>query len=252
VTNFAFFSSDDTFVIALSAVIVSGILRGYSGFGAALIIIPVFSNLYSPLVALSFHVLLEMPSLVILLPAAIRAYDRRLVNSSLLVLILAVPLGFYFISQIETTYLRLFIGTFVIVSVFIIWRGIPIEISRNKNFFTVACGVSGFCQGLIGLGGPPVVTMIISRGDDNITSRANIIVAMTALLLSSLSAQLYYGTIDLVPVTLAVTLFAPYLASNQIGKWLFFRHPNDAYRQVTLGCLALIGLHSILSAIDAF
>ena len=64
-TNFAFFYSDDTFVIALSAVIVSGILRGYSGFGAALIIIPIFSNLYSPLVALSFHVLIEMPLLVV-------------------------------------------------------------------------------------------------------------------------------------------------------------------------------------------
>ena len=251
-TNFAFFYSDDTFVIALSAVIVSGILRGYSGFGAALIIIPIFSNLYSPLVALSFHVLIEIPSLMVLLPAAIRAYDRKLVNSSLLVLILAVPFGFYFVSLIETTYLRLFIGAFVIVSVYVIWRGIPLEISRNKIFFQVACGASGFCQGLMGLGGPPVVTTLISRGDDNVTSRSNIIVVMTVLLLTSLCSQLYHGTVDRIPVTLALILFAPYLVSNQIGKRLFFRYPNDAYRQVTLGCLALIGLHSILSAIDAF
>ena len=33
-TNFVFFSSGDASVIALSAVIVSGVLRGYSGFGA--------------------------------------------------------------------------------------------------------------------------------------------------------------------------------------------------------------------------
>ena len=75
---------------------------------------------------------------------------------------------------------------------------------------------------------------------------------MTALILSFLSAQLYYGTVDLGPATLAITLFAQYLLSNQMGKWLFFRHLNDAYRQVTLGCLVLIGLQSILSAIDAF
>ena len=97
-TNFTFFSSGESFTVAICAVIASGILRGYSGFGAALIIIPIFSNLYSPLVALSFHVLIEMPSLVVLLPAAIRAYDRKLVNSSLLVLILAVPFGFFFVS----------------------------------------------------------------------------------------------------------------------------------------------------------
>ena len=119
-TNFTFFSSGESFTVAICAVIASGILRGYSGFGAALIIIPIFSNLYSPLVALSFHVLIEIPSLMVLLPAAIRAYDRKLVNSSLLVLILAVPFGFFFVSLIETTYLRLFIGAFVIVSVYAI------------------------------------------------------------------------------------------------------------------------------------
>ena len=251
-TNFAFFSSGESFTVAICAVFRSAMLRGYSGFGAALIIIQIFSNLYSPLVALSFHVLIEIPSLMVLLPAAIRAYDRKLVNSSLLVLILAVPFGFYFVSLIETTYLRLFIGAFVIVSVYVIWRGIPLEISRNKIFFQVACGASGFCQGLMGLGGPPVVTTLISRGDDNVTSRANIIVVMTVLLLTSLCSQLYHGTVDRIPVTLALILFAPYLVSNQIVKRLFFRYPNDAYRQVTLGCLALIGLHSILSAIDAF
>ena len=250
--NFAFLFSGQSFIIALCAIILSGVLRGYSGFGAALIIIPIFSNLYSPIVALSFHVLIEMPSLAVLLPAAMRSYDRKLVNSSLFILILAVPFGFYFISLIDTTYLRLFIGAFVIVSVYIIWRGIPLKISRNENFFRVACGASGFCQGLMGLGGPPVVTTLMSRGDDNITIRANIIIVMTVLLLSSLLAQLYHGTFDLIPVTLAMTLFAPYLAGNQIGKWLFFRYPNDAYRKVTLLCLALIGLHSILSAIDAF
>ena len=57
-TNFAFFSSGESFIVAMCAVIASGILRGYNGFGATLTIIPIFSNLYSPLVALSFHVLI--------------------------------------------------------------------------------------------------------------------------------------------------------------------------------------------------
>ena len=47
-----------------------------------------------------------------------------MVNSSLLVLILAVPYGSYFVSLIDDTYLRLFIGALVIVSIYIIWRGI--------------------------------------------------------------------------------------------------------------------------------
>ena len=97
--DFLFF--DQPFVVALCAVVVSGVLRGYSGFGAALIIIPIFSNLYSPLTAVSFHVLIEMPTLLVLLPTAVKIYDKKLVNFSLLSLVLAVPLGFSFISLIS-------------------------------------------------------------------------------------------------------------------------------------------------------
>ena len=151
-------SIDQTFAVALCAVVVSGVLRGYSGFGAALIIIPIFSNLYSPLTALSFHILVEMPTLLVLLPTALKTYDKKLVNFSLLSLVLAVPLGFSFISLIDAVFLRLFIGVIVVVSVFLIWRGVPLRFSKNNIFFQLACGVSGFCQGLVGLGGPPVVT----------------------------------------------------------------------------------------------
>ena len=98
--NVDFLFIDQPFVVALCAVVVSGVLRGYSGFGAALIIIPIFSNLYSPLTALSFHVLVEMPTLLVLLPTAVKTYDKKLVNFSLLSLVLAVtysPLSLYFI-----------------------------------------------------------------------------------------------------------------------------------------------------------
>lgn len=244
-------SIDQTFAVALCAVVVSGVLRGYSGFGAALIIIPIFSNLYSPLTALSFHILVEMPTLLVLLPTAVKTYDKKLVNFSLLSLVLAVPLGFSFISLIDAVFLRLFIGVIVVVSVFLIWRGVPLRFSKNNIFFQLACGVSGFCQGLVGLGGPPVVTTLISRQDDNITTRANIIVVMTVLLISSLCSQLYAGVITWFSVALALKLFLLYVASNQIGKWLFFRYATDSYRKVTLLCLVMIGMHSIFSAIDA-
>ena len=75
---------------------------------------------------------------------------------------------------------------------------------------------------------------------------------MAVLRLTSLCSQLCHGTVDLIPVALALTLFVPYLVSNQIDKWLFFRYPNESYRKVTLVCLALIGLRSILAAIDFF
>ena len=128
---------DQSLVIAFIAVIISGLVRGYSGFGAALIIIPVFSNLYSPLTALSFHVLIEMPTLLVLLPSAIKTYDRKLINTSLISLVVSVPFGFYLIGFFETVYLQLFIGCLVVVSALVIWRGVPLEFAKNTLFFNV-------------------------------------------------------------------------------------------------------------------
>lgn len=140
-------SIDQTFAVALCAVVVSGVLRGYGGFGAALIIIPIFSNLYSPLTALSFHILVEMPTLLVLLPTALKTYDKKLVNFSLLSLVLAVPLGFSFISLIDAVFLRLFIGVIVVVSVFLIWRGVPLRFSKNNIFFSLLVVCPGFVRG---------------------------------------------------------------------------------------------------------
>lgn len=242
---------DQSLVIAFIAVIISGLVRGYSGFGAALIIIPVFSNLYSPLTALSFHVLIEMPTLLVLLPSAIKTYDRKLINTSLISLVVSVPFGFYLIGFFETVYLQLFIGCLVVVSALVIWRGVPLEFAKNTLFFNVLSSISGVSQGLVGLGGPPVVTTLMSRQDDSVTARSNIITVMSVLLVTSLISQLYADAITWFPIILALKLFGFYMVSNLVGKWLFFRYAQDMHRKAALVFLVLIGAHSIFSALKA-
>ena len=247
-----FLAIDQDLVIAFIAVIISGLLRGYSGFGAALIIIPIFSSLYSPLTAISFHVLIEMPTLLVLLPSVVKIYDRKLINPSLFYLVTGVPLGFSFIGFIETVYLQLFIGFIVVVSVLLIWNGVPLAFAKNRRFFHLVSAMSGISQGLVGLGGPPVVTTLMSRKDGGLTARANIIVMMSVLLITSLISQIYANAITWLPVILALKLFLFYMLSNQIGKWLFFRYAQKLYSKIALFFLMLIGANSIFLALNAF
>lgn len=245
-----FLAIDQDFVIAFIAVIISGVLRGYSGFGAALIIIPIFSNLYSPLTALSFHVLIEMPTLLVLLPTVVKIYDRKLINSSLFYLVTGVPFGFYLTGIIETAYLQLFIGYIVVISALLIWHGVPLAFANNRRFFHLVSAMSGISQGLVGLGGPPVVTTLMSRQDDGVTARANIIVVLSVLLIVSLISQITAEAITWLPIILALKLFFFYMLSNQLGKWLFFRYAQDIHRKVALFFLVLIGVHSIFVAFN--
>ena len=54
------------------AVVVGGIVRGFTGFGSALIIIPALTILFGPRQAVAMHIVMEIPVLLNLLPAAIR------------------------------------------------------------------------------------------------------------------------------------------------------------------------------------
>ena len=47
------------FYIAIIAVLAAGVLRGFSGFGAGMVLVPSLSLLYNPMVAVITVVLLE-------------------------------------------------------------------------------------------------------------------------------------------------------------------------------------------------
>ena len=132
-----------------------------------------------------------------------------------------------------------------------IWRGVPLEFAKNTTFFNVVSAMSGVSQGLVGLGGPPVVTTLMSRQDDSVTARSNIIMVLSVLLITSLISQLYADAITWLPIILALKLFGFYMVSNLVGKWLFFRYAQDMHRKVALAFLVLIGAHSIFSALKA-
>ena len=62
----------DGFALAVAAVLLAGFLRGFTGFGAALIVVPALSAIYSPTVAVPIAFLSGLPSVFQLLPTVIR------------------------------------------------------------------------------------------------------------------------------------------------------------------------------------
>ena len=242
-----FLSIDQNLVITFLTVIVAGVVRGYTGFGAALIIVPIVGHVYTPLTAITFHVLIEMPTLLVLLPMAIRNYDRQLVNGAVIRLFIIVPISVYFISSFPEEILHIMIGVVVVLAAILMWLGVPLRFAHKTWFFNVACYFSGLCQGLVGLGGPPVVTTLLGRQDNNSKTRSNIIIMMTVLLISSLFGQIVNDVISWFPVVLALHLFIFYAISNQVGKWIFLKHLQGKYRKIALIFLSIIGAYSIVS-----
>ena len=112
-------------VIVVGVVFAGGFLRGFTGFGAALIIVPVLSIIYTPQVAVIMHLLMEIPSTIQLLPSALQKSEKRCIFPMLVALLAGVPLGAFLLSIIDEQILRVIISVFVLIAVCLLasnWR----------------------------------------------------------------------------------------------------------------------------------
>ncbi|SFO17871.1 Sulfite exporter TauE/SafE [Roseovarius lutimaris] len=73
--------------------VLGGVMRGFTGFGAAMIIIPVTALVTLPRDAVVYHALIEIPTALQLLPDGLRAARRSTVLPMVFGLVGAVPVG---------------------------------------------------------------------------------------------------------------------------------------------------------------
>ena len=71
-----------SFLIAAAVAVVAGMVRGFAGFGAAMLMTPVFSALYGPEIGVSLCLMLEVIVALPLLPRAVEHVDWRRIGSS--------------------------------------------------------------------------------------------------------------------------------------------------------------------------
>lgn len=109
--------------VVAGAVLLAGFLRGFVGFGAALIIIMVLSVVFGPLVAVPVANLAGLPATFQLLPSAVRDAERFFVVPFCIGAFGAAPVGAWVLVAIKPSVMRLVISGFVFSMVGILYCG---------------------------------------------------------------------------------------------------------------------------------
>ena len=82
---------DSKLLLLFVVVYIAGIIRGFTGFGSALLTVPALAVLYGPVEAVIIEVLIEIPVSLGLLPVVLRKAERKTVLPMLLMFIVFVP-----------------------------------------------------------------------------------------------------------------------------------------------------------------
>jgi uncharacterized membrane protein YfcA len=226
---------------AALATCVAGIMRGYSGFGTAVILAPVYSLLWGPRAGIPVMLMMELVVSVQLLPGAIKDADRRVVLPLGGAAALATPLGAWVLLTADGDALRRFIGGFVLVFGLLLMSGWRYHGSRPLPLNLAVGTAAGLLKGATGMSGPPVILYLLAGLEEAKRHRANLILFFATIAIISVFPPLIGGLIDL-PVLVRLAVLLPVMAlSVPVGARLFRVVPERMYRPFAMGVLLVAG-----------
>src|SRR3979411_287248 len=102
---------------------VSGTARGFSGFGSALIFMPLASSIAGPRLVAALLLIIDFVSAAPLLPNAWKQADRKATAVMVFGALIGVPVGTYFLSRLEPVTTRWIISGFVFALLLLLLSG---------------------------------------------------------------------------------------------------------------------------------
>ncbi|WP_439814680.1 sulfite exporter TauE/SafE family protein [Zavarzinia sp. CC-PAN008] len=146
-----------TMVLLALAALAAGLARGFSGFGAALVFMPLGSALIGPAMAAPLLLVIDALTTMPLIPNAWRLGDRRAAALMTLGALVGVPAGTWLLAHGDPLALRWFVVALVLAMLALLVSGWRYR-GQPRAAATVGVGVlAGFGSGAAQTGGPPVV-----------------------------------------------------------------------------------------------
>jgi hypothetical protein len=227
----------------LGAAFAAGLARGFSGFGHALIFVPLAAIALGPQVAAPLMLAMEAFAVAALSPGAWRAADRREVGWLALGGLLGAPLGAAVLVSFEAVTLRwgMVLAIAAMLALLVSgWR------FRGRPAWPLTVGVGGLGGLLSGIAmtpGPPVMAYLLGREADARQVRASFALFLAAnwvvVALSFAAAGLLTAAL-LAPLAVALPVYA---AGIWGGARLFGLASERLFRRA---CYAMIALAALL------
>jgi uncharacterized membrane protein YfcA len=239
----AHFSSAALVFLAASA-LTAGLARGFSGFGGALIFVPLASAVIGPRLAAPLLLIIDAVAAAGLIPNAWHRAGRRDVAWMAAGALFGVPLGAWLLTHADPLAMRWGLAAVVAVLLVMLISGWRYH-GRRTTSATVGVGLlGGLLSGSAQIGGPPIVAYWLSSALRAEVVRANIVLYFA---ISTVFSGVAYVAGDLITKTvliLALLIGPVYGLGIYLGSRLFGLADEITFRRI---CYGLIGIAAALS-----
>jgi len=238
-------SFDPAVLWAVITALVAGVTRGFSGFGGALIFVPLISALFGPKVAAPTLLIVDTALTLPFVAAALRACIWRQVAPLALGAMVAVPLGVALLQHVDAIALRWALAGLSLVLLALLisgWR----HSGRHGLPTTLAVGaLAGTLGGAAQMSGPPVVAYWLGSGQPAALVRANLFGFFAVVTLASALAYTANGLFTAEVGRLSLILGPAYALGLLAGGRAFRGATDRHFRLAAYWIIALAALASL-------
>ncbi|RAI36349.1 sulfite exporter TauE/SafE family protein [Rhodoplanes serenus] len=234
-----------TIAFVAVAAFVAGLSRGFSGFGSALIFVPLASTVIAPSLAAPLLLAVDVVMSAGLIPGAVRTADKREVGTMLMGTVVGLPTGTFVLVHADPVAIRWAVALLVLGMLVVVMSGWRFR-GKPRKPLTVAVGaVAGFFSGMSQTGGPPVVLYWLGSGGPAALVRANLVLYFALSMVLSVTAYAVVGMFTKAVLGLALVMGPIYGLGLFIGAHMFGLADIRVFRAVSYGLIAATGLFSL-------
>jgi uncharacterized membrane protein YfcA len=222
--------------------LVASISRGFSGFGAALIFMPLAATVVAPRTAAALLLVIDFICAAPLVPGAWQLADRKNVGIMASGALVGVPLGAWLLTKLDPIVTRWIIGCVVLTLLALLISGWRYRGDPHPVITSGVGGIAGLFSGLAQTGGPPIVAYWLGQPIAGPVARANIVLYFSVSSIISAASYLANGLLTSDIAGLCLIIGPIYGFGLFLGARMFGVASETIFRRVCYSLIAIAGV----------
>lgn len=220
----------------------AGGVRGYSGFGSGMVMVPLLALMWGPVDAIAVTVGTGIIGSAPLAASSIRKANWTTLTPLMITALFFVPVGGMMLVVLDPVIVKRIIAVLILTAALVQISGWKYTGPSGLAAGGIAGAISGWANGISAVGGPPSVMYLISLPDTPAVQRANITLTIYAHGLLLTLTLLLNGRFVLTSIMWSALILPSYFLGTWSGAKAFHVFPERIFRWVVLTMLVGLSL----------
>lgn len=222
----------------IGAAIAAGLVRGFAGFGTAMIYMPVAGAILDPFVALISLVVMDLLGPLPTVPRALRDRHKGDMGKLIIGLVFAMPFGVWLLGQMDPTVFRYAVSLIALILLILLISGYRYQGQLTSPTLVGTGMLGGVMGGSMGLAGPPVIMLYMASTHPAQVVRATLMLYLLSVDILLINVMWVMDRLDMQAIVVGFVVTGPYLLSCIAGAAVFRAERELAYRRIAYGIIA--------------